>query len=608
MNLFQSTYFVDKISNTFADNLAAFGLAFVLNAIADGRAKIHLQDQGSVFSLTCEPAIEPVWIEQRSFFAGAPFLVTVDNRTQQKMIKGTSLALSDLPEHGGNTVVDYEVERRNNEAFFAWYKALPRDDRRKVMRGELQGAPPPHQYWDVFRAVNPAMLQSYNALLAEWWRARSDFAHLLKILLQMACQTPNDLAGAEQAWAQLCKGRGWKCQPATAIQLLNPTQGKGINSPKAVWSAPNNLKGFWLLEWLKVVGFFSGGITRNLANSKDRKTYILMPVNLEWGKHLKVMKDFRRAMSRSETAIKMDILAALRYTQAFLMHYEGAKGEDLAAELFSQSPADLVSGMQMAFYKNLGNAIATMNIAAINLPRWVAPGSAIELAQLQEALIEHVSVVSGLDERRGDQYVLLNHYRDFLSANDLGPFFEFTTAYSGLIISQRERGNYVRQFTTNQLEVLFMNNDDNPQTFSQIVQDAGFRNVAYAIRHSTVVPQSRKGHGDRPAVEIRYGLGQQLARKAAYPADFLAELNEFLQLYNAENAQLREKSRNPFRKDVTTADIEAVTLLVDRFGSKVVCNMLVAYGYAREPKEPSQGEISTTGEPEVPETLTEEDE
>lgn len=119
------------------------------------------------------------------------------------------------------------------------------------------------------------------------------------------------------------------------------------------------------------------------------------------------------------------------------------------------------------------------------------------------------------------------------------------------------------------------------KTYSEIMQSEGFRNIAYAIRHSTVSLQKSK-RLRKPATDIRYGLGQQLARKAAYPADFLAELSEFLHLYNAENAQLREKERNPFRKDIRTEDIEEIVALVDRFGSKVVCNMLVAFGYASE--------------------------
>ena len=130
-----------------------------------------------------------------------------------------------------------------------------------------------------------------------------------------------------------------------------------------------------------------------------------------------------------------------------------------------------------------------------------------------------------------------------------------------------------------------MNSEDAGLKYSQIAQNPGFQNIAHAIRHSTVVPQGHKARGNRPAVDIRYGLGQQLARKAAYPQDFLAAITEFIHLYNAENAQLREKKRKLFRRNVTTADLDCLIALVDQFGSKVICNMLVAYGYAREPYE-----------------------
>jgi len=589
--LFQEEYFIDKSSNTFADNLAAFGLAFVLNAIVDGRAKIRLEDRGGAFAAICEPALKPEWVERRKFFVGAPFLVTTKDGV--KLIKGTLLNPADFMT-GGDTAADYEEEKQVRAEFFAQRELLSKEARRVLAEGksqaEIAALRQPHMHWEIFRAVNPAALQGYNGLMAEWWRGQGKvFPEMLKVLFQMTAQTPNNIDGAEKTWAKLGKTHGWKSKDATAIQLFNPAQGKGVNNSKAEWSPPNNVKGFWLLEWLRAIGLFHGGLTRIVANpkdprnAKDRKTYVIAPVSLEWNRHLEVMKDFRQTMAGSATAVKLDILAALRYTQAFLKHYEGARVEDIATELFGRRPADLVSGMQMAFYKSLRNAIATMNIASINLPRWVRLGTPDALARLGEALREHASIVNGLDETRGDQFELLAHYRDFLSANDPDPFFEFTTAYSGFIINQRERGKYVRQFTTTTLEVLFMNSDDQP-IFSQILQSEGFKNLAYAIRHSTVVPQSRKKRG-KPVVDVRYGLGQQLARKAAYPAEFLAELTEFLHLYNAENAQLRENNRNPFRKNVTTADIEAIAALVDQFGSKVVCNMLVAYGYAREPYE-----------------------
>jgi hypothetical protein len=195
------------------------------------------------------------------------------------------------------------------------------------------------------------------------------------------------------------------------------------------------------------------------------------------------------------------------------------------------------------------------------------------------SLDEHISILRDLDETRGEQFTLLSQYRDFVSGDNADAFFKFTNAYSGFVMSQMERKKFVRLFSIPTLEVLFMNHKD--KTYSEIMQSEGFQNIAYAIRHSTVSLQKAK-RLRKPATDIRYGLGQQLARKAAYPADFLAELSEFLHLYNAENAQLREKDRNPFRKDVRTEDIEEIIRLVDRFGSKVVCNMLVAFGYASE--------------------------
>lgn len=577
-----SIYYVEKVSGTFADNLVALGLAEVLNRIAEQRAHIWLEDGGSIFLVHCEPALQPEWVDHSDFFTALPFLITYDRKLQKKVIKGTTLSVNTVAEGDGR--VDYEAEKANNETYFAWLRALPDADRRLAVRGELRGPAGPHPDWDLFRAVNPAALQAYNSLLAEWWQARPVFGELLRLLLRLFSSFPNPVDQIEADWNKLCKTHGLtKPKQATAIQLLNPAQGKGVNSPKATWRAPGNISGFWLIEWLKLVGLRYGGITRQVRGVKDRKTYVLAPMRFDWDAHTAVMAEFKSTMVGSASAVKLDVLAALRYTLALLKHYEIARTDDPLQAFFGHSVRDLVQGFHTAFYKDMGNAIATMNIAAINLPDWVRPQDRANLPLLRGALEENLIIVRSLDETRGDQFDLLCLYRDFLSANNLTPFFAFTTAYSSYLIRQLERRQFARPFTTTTLEVIFMNSDDRQQRFSEIVQNEGFRNIAYAIRHSTVIPQSRKARGERPVVDVRYGLGQQLTRKAAYPADFLAELAEFIQLYNAENGQLRENKRNPFRKNVTTADLDAVTELVDQFGSKVVCNMLVAYGYARPP-------------------------
>ncbi|RMI05154.1 MAG: hypothetical protein D6681_08585 [Calditrichaeota bacterium] len=108
----------------------------------------------------------------------------------------------------------------------------------------------------------------------------------------------------------------------------------------------------------------------------------------------------------------------------------------------------------------------------------------------------------------------------------------------------------------------------------------GFHNIAYAIRQSTVVAQYRKQQGDR-RYDVRYGLGQELARKARYPDQFITALSDFLHKYNAENAQVMETRSGPYRRSIQVTDIEDIVALVDQYGSELICNLLVAYGYAR---------------------------
>lgn len=599
--MYQSTYFIEKSTNTFADNLAAFGLAFVLNAIAIGRAKVRMEDKGYAFAVVCEPAVQEEWVEKCKFFVGAPLLITTKNGV--KSVKGTKFESTKLPEPDGHSIVDYETEKQNRTDFFKWKDGLSESDTKRWRNREILPPSIPHTHWDIFRAVNPAALQSYNLPIGVWWATQKAFPELLKILLTMVANTPNDIENAEKAWGILCKENSLeKVKEVTANQVINPSQGKGSNSLKTEWRDPNNVKGFWLLEWLKTVGLFYGSYTRLVRSAKDRKTYVLSPSRLGWNVHQQVMKYFRQAMSVSQTAIKMDVLVSLQYTQAFLKYYEEARTEDLVEDIFGESPADLVSGMEMAFYKNLGNSTAVMNIASINLPRWVAPHNSEQLTGFQASLDEHISIVRNLDETRGEQFALLSSYRDFLSGSQLNSFFEFTNAYSGFVMSQLERKKFVRPFSIPTLEVLFMNSED--KKYSEIMQNEGFRNIAYAIRHSTVSLQNAKKFR-KPATDIRYGLGQQLARKATYPEDFLAELGEFLHLYNAENAQLREKDRNPFRSDIRMADMEEIVKLVDRFGSKVVCNMLVAFGYATEARSKDKTE---SVEQEIDDTQADEEE
>jgi hypothetical protein len=120
-----------------------------------------------------------------------------------------------------------------------------------------------------------------------------------------------------------------------------------------------------------------------------------------------------------------------------------------------------------------------------------------------------------------------------------------------------------------------------------ILENEGFQNVATAIRQSTVNPQRAKVSGNR-VYDIRYGLGNDLKRKANYNDEFIQTLTDFMHSYNQENVQIEEsyKGNPPFRRrQLTTTDIAEIITLVDEYGAKTIGNMLVAFGYARIPRE-----------------------
>lgn len=585
------TLYVDKMSGTFADPLLAFGMGeLALDVLSDSggrnRPSVHLSDCGAYYRLDCTPGLDDVRLAEMVL----PKMPAVVLRTAKR---AASLP-QDLPLQ---TVVDYESERDRRADYFETRKALSKEARKALVQERehpelvaLRGKEP-HEHWDVFRAINPAAIIGYNKLMTQWWTVQDALPEVVGLLRDLFSSTPNDLPAAVAAWKDLNRARGWGIGiEVTAAQIYNPSQGKGQHHPKAdkLHKAGKNLKGFWLLEWLKALGFYHAALTKQLRGVKDRKSYVLAPLEIALADSDRIMKSFRGRMLAAEAAIRSDVLAAIRYTEALLKYTQERQGASLKARLFKQRrPSRVVSGLYSAFYKDLGNAVATMNLSFIGLPGWIRVGNESDVADALQVLSEHESIVRQFDESHGDAYNLLLSYRDFVSGNDLWPFLEFTTAYSGYLISQRERtGGRARQFSEENLRRLIMNVE--PQ-YSRILESSGFKNIAYAIRQSTVVAQYRKQQGDR-RYDVRYGLGQDLARKANYPAEFIAALSEFLHRYNAENAQVMENRAGPYRRSVRTTDIDDIVALVDEYSSPVVCQLLVAYGYARSPREAQSSE------------------
>jgi hypothetical protein len=569
-----------------ADSLKAGGFMRLLAELFEqqfeyDRPTITVIDQGAYFQITTSVPLDLAKVADIALFMPANFLKTVKN-------------VASLPTDNPLYLEDYEHERdRRKEFFDIHFAKLEKTAKHAFAIGEDHPAleaivqSKPHRDWDLFRLLNPAGIIGYNSLLTQWYELREKglLGKVCLLLLALFSQPGNDVDTAVTHWKTLTKSYKWSTD-ATASQLLNPSQGKGINKalPNGVGLA--NVKNFWLLEFLKAVGLFEIGMSRLLRGSNDRKTYVPAFGRMTRSMSQEIDRRFRTKMPFSETAVRSDILMVINYLQTFLDYIESSPPDepDALDDEDGIQPLRFMRGFHVVFYKDLGNAAATMNISFLNLPNWIKINTLNEAEIFKAILAEHKHIIEQFDESISDDLSLLQKYRDFIVANDLDPFFEFTTLFSDYVIRKGEKGGFApKRFTIENLRRLILSND---KSLSPILESEGFRKIATAIRRSTISAQYRKKAFDDRRYDVRYGLGRDLMRRAQYREDFIIALSEFMQSYNQENAQVMETRSGPYRPSITTDDIEEVVRLMDEYQSaELIAKMLVAFGYAREPRQ-----------------------
>ncbi|RDV83264.1 hypothetical protein [Ammonifex thiophilus] len=591
--MYKRDYFVDKSTGTAADVLAAYGLAAVLDEILaqalgrEERRRVWIQDAGPYYLISLDPPLQAEWVEHCAYFTGpATYIVRRD-------------------ESPPPNVQTYVRVRNVDEAWEQWqtYRAISEQLRgsnavSKELRRQVEDAKLPPDWYLVTLLGTTQMqaLKTYNQAVTQWALTREYFTFNLKTILQMTAEPGVDLRAVSRAWwnevSKTFKGEEKiKCE-LTAIQLLNPHQGKGQNRPKANALAMENISSFWLWEFVKATGLWLCTAPRVVREAQEgrlprqRKIYVLAPHRITLATHRKVFDCFSERLW-NDTAVKMDCLAALLYTDTLLEYSEAGQYDELDFEAYG--PEKVIAGFHVTQYTLLNpQAYTVTNLAFLGLPAWTGeiPRNARDLVRnLREVIREHREVISGVDEGRSDGYNLLLRYRNFLSGRSWEDFFAFAAGYSHYAMRRMAQGQWVALFTTDGLRRLIMATN---KPLAAIIENPGFKNVAYAIRHSTIIPQGRKARGQDALYEIRYGLGMELKRKATVRDDFVAALTGFMQSYNQENSQILEKSGRQLRRDLRTTDIEDVIRLVDEYGSEVVANLLVAYGYAREPREEAE--------------------
>jgi hypothetical protein len=244
----------------------------------------------------------------------------------------------------------------------------------------------------------------------------------------------------------------------------------------------------------------------------------------------------------------------------------------------------VIAGLNSAYFQSLGNAKGVSNLSFISLPEWIEVQDDSDRQLWLEVIGEHRRILSRLDESRSEAHNLLQLYRDFLSLGLLEHFLEFLVDYGAYALGVADRNKPVQWFTTNLLRRVFMGLDNETGSLSEILDNPGFQSIAAAIRRSTRGALYAKKLSNDRTYEVRYGLAQELKRKALYKSEFAAALANFITEYMTENLRAADRGKRQ-RPAVTTTDLEQVIALMDKHNPETVAMLLIAYGYAKEPRD-----------------------
>ncbi len=576
--MYQKQYFVPKTSGTYAETLEAYGLAIILDEIFRAndiqKPKVKIQDTGGFYVVSARTEVTEEMVRNTPYFNAFPYIRTEKDKN------------TNLP----SGFIDHKREREIYDDFIKFIVSLGRNKRKEDIENYEKK---PHFDYDIFYKIEDDSLGGYLKAFNNVFTNKDYYSEFLKEILLLYSSPQDNAKSVDDNFKKLKKENKFnKIEKIKSLQFFNPHQGKGVNSEKSNSISLKQLPLLWFKEYLKMAGCYKSMFVRKVKAGKKRdwKLYVVEPKSLELTLLDTIYRSFKPNVIGSST-VKLDISSILRYTKTFIQNSEEYQQKKPS---FSKrfNPHHFVSGFHTTYQKSLGRKPAVSNIGYLRLPDFIEISSYEEGNKWINILDEHVRIISKINEDIGSTTSMLHHYRQFLSGGVVNEFFEFNFEYTALLMadialpSGHTSKRRLEPFALNLLEEFLMSAE---KEFKPILEVEGFRNVAKAIRKSTISEQYRKAKG-KQQFDICYGMAQDLKRKSPYKEDLVTYLSEFIANYNAETARFVERhpelaKAGKVRATVKMQDIDELVGLIDEYGSDVIGKLLSAYGYALDRKE-----------------------
>lgn len=591
--------YVEKDIDLMRSTFVAVGLAHLCNRLfgAGEGVDTRLVDQGSAYMLRVErygQLVSKAELLRQAAERGLPALLPAIFKPltakEQKLVEAgmpvEEVRRKYVPAGYPYPPIDYGAEKAKPEQ--------PPDS--ETREGDISYRSPEYPLWAhlcSYFGKGSAMRVGYPLVVHAWQAHQGEAAEvLLSLILSCYGDYPNEVDACGIYWAQNIKPYldyehfglfGWEGDQheISALSVVSPTTAQGLYSPNAVrYSSPSTPNTFWLEVYLAFAGFMD--IAMPYRAGGDVLTYYPLPRDILFSALHNLVAIYRskgyvNSLYRYSNAmpyIKIDALAQISFYRAMVEHYiENA--EDAGWGL------DAVSGLAGYYYKDISTQIP-FDHTIFTVPGWLPPEP--DMAQLEEAaatLSDHYDIIRNLRGDNAEELLILDHYRRFIAEGEPDAWTDFVVAYNLHCFRNTANNRWLRLLTVSLLRRTLMNTSDR-KDYTPILENAGFKNIARAIRFCTVQLRYWKDvKKTQTAFRVRHGLGEDLRRHAHDPERFVEELGEFVADYMRESSNV-QASTGETRPFVTDQDLLDVVALVSTYGSRVVANLLVAAGYASD--------------------------
>ncbi len=563
------SFTIKKKTGSYADTIEMFGLANLIHEIlkrTDAPSeKLSIEDFGTYYEVKPKNVITEDMINSLVYFPIFKWVIRENETFEEDTF--------DYPKQRKLKKEKQELIQSINKEFSGKEKKRLKEQELKKVYSIYEKEKRIESELDVYsQIITPNNIISFRKLYKNLYLNKKHFQYLVKHILDYYSGIENKLSLEEL---------NSFTDKAPALQIYNPTSGKGVNRAKANGAGTGGVKLSWISETMKISGSLSNMLCQLVkVGNKSYDLKIIIPdfKKVQYGKQRLIVQGLKKNI-KGNTPIRIDIFNLLIILKKLIENTEEYNG--IRAK-------NILSGLHSTYQKDLGQNKAVVNIGKLQTPDFIEFNTDDEAKNWVEIIEEQIQIIDSIEEL-GDSIQGLINYRTFFSSFHFESWIKFSFWFASYVMSRLSQKKYIRTFRVSTLNKFFINMNTKDFKISEIIENEGFQKVAYAIRKSTVTLQYTPKESRK--FEVRYGLAQTLQNKSKTSNDLASFIGDFIATYNAETARKAELSKG-FRKPIRENDLNNFYKLLDKYPSKTIGSLLASYGFALEEKE----EISDNSE------------